>query len=219
MRRDRQEIRHVGPQRRRSFPSTSNPNMHSLRGCTRRLGALHLLHVLDDAFALPGTEERSLPAAERLQRDQARERLNDLLTADDREAGAHLAVMSPSPATAIVAYAEQVQASAMVMGTHGRLDKPMGSAIGSVAELARPHGIVPRDGHAAAPTEALTQSVRVEGRGETRRVARRRLPLRLSVLKEGHPCIPQIFVTFRGPASGDIRGRRRTAHPERIARR
>jgi nucleotide-binding universal stress UspA family protein len=42
-------------------------------------------------------------------------------------------VTSPSPATAIVTYAEQVQASAIVMGTHGRQDEPL-DAIGSVAE-------------------------------------------------------------------------------------
>ncbi len=100
---------------------------------------LHLLHVLDDAFALPGGTEGALsdfPLLKGYRETEARERLNDLLTADDREAGAHLAVrLSPSPATAIVAYAEQVQASAIVMGTHSRFDKPMGSAIGSVAEL------------------------------------------------------------------------------------
>jgi nucleotide-binding universal stress UspA family protein len=99
---------------------------------------LHLLHVLDDQFALPGGTEAALsefPQLGRCREQEVRERLNDLLTADDRKAGAHLAVrLSPSPAASIVAYAEQVQANAIVMGTHGCIDKPMGSAIGSVAE-------------------------------------------------------------------------------------
>jgi universal stress protein A len=99
---------------------------------------LHLLHVLDDAFALPGGTEGALsefPQMRRYKEQEVRERLNDLLTADDRKAGAHITVrLSPSPAASIVAYAEQVQASAIVMGTHGCIDKPMGSAMGSVAE-------------------------------------------------------------------------------------
>jgi nucleotide-binding universal stress UspA family protein len=99
---------------------------------------LHLLHVLDDAFALPGGSEGALsqfPQLRRSKEQEVRELLTDLLTADDCEAGAQTTVtLSASPAAAIVAYAEQVQAGAIVMGTHRRIDQPVGSAIGSVAE-------------------------------------------------------------------------------------
>jgi nucleotide-binding universal stress UspA family protein len=65
----------------------------------------------------------------------AGERLNELLADEDQKSGAvTVVVISPDPATAIVRYAEQVHASAIVMGTHGRIDKPEGAAIGSVAE-------------------------------------------------------------------------------------
>ena len=106
---------------------------------TRAFGArLHLLHVLDDAFALPAGTEGSLSAFPQLARrteNQAGERLNELLADQDRQSGAVTAVViSPDPATAIVRYAAEVHASAIVMGTHGRIDKPEGAAIGSVAE-------------------------------------------------------------------------------------
>jgi nucleotide-binding universal stress UspA family protein len=106
---------------------------------TRAVGArLHLLHVRDDAFALPAGTEGSLSAFPQLARrteNQAAERLNELLDDEDQKSGAvTVVVISPDPATAIVRYAEQVHASAIVMGTHGRIDKPEGAAIGSVAE-------------------------------------------------------------------------------------
>ena len=106
---------------------------------TRAVGArLHLLHVLDDAFALPAGTEGSLSAFPQLARrteNQVGERLNELLAEEDRKSSAvTVVVISPDPATAIVRYAEQVHASAIVMGTHGRTDKPAGAAIGSVAE-------------------------------------------------------------------------------------
>jgi nucleotide-binding universal stress UspA family protein len=120
------------------FESTSYHALAYARELARTFGArLHLIHVLDDTFALPAGTEGSLSGVPELARrteGEARERLGALLTDADRRLDAvAIVVISPSPATAIVAYAEQVRADAIVMGTHGRLDEPV-DAIGSVAE-------------------------------------------------------------------------------------
>jgi universal stress protein A len=120
------------------FESTSYQALAYARELAGAFGArLHLIHVLDDTFALPAGTEGSLSGAPELARRaecEARERLDALLTDADRKLDpVAVVVISPSPATAVVAYAEQVQASAIVMGTHGRLDEPS-DAIGSVAE-------------------------------------------------------------------------------------
>jgi nucleotide-binding universal stress UspA family protein len=122
-----------------NFDSASYAALAYGRELAAAFGArLHLLHVLDDAFALPAGTEGLLSAFPQLAHQaegEARERLNELLTGDDRTAGAVTVVeISPSPADAIVTYAQQVHASAIVMGTCGRVDLPLGSAIGSVAE-------------------------------------------------------------------------------------
>jgi nucleotide-binding universal stress UspA family protein len=120
------------------FESTSYQALAYARELAGTFGArLHLIHVLDDTFALRAGTEGSLsrvPELARRAEREARERLDALLRGADRNLGAvTVVVISPSAATAIVAYAEQVQASAIVMGTHGRLDDPT-NAIGSVAE-------------------------------------------------------------------------------------
>ena len=120
------------------FESTSSHALTYARELAGTFGArLHLIHVVDDTFALPAGTEGSLSGVPELARrteGNARERLDALLTDADRKLDAvAIVVISPSPATAIVAYAEHVQADAIVMGTHGRLDEPV-DAIGSVAE-------------------------------------------------------------------------------------
>jgi nucleotide-binding universal stress UspA family protein len=119
------------------FESTSRQALAYARELAGTFGArLHLIHVLDDTFALRAGTEGSLSSVPELARraeSEARERLDALLAGADRNLGAvTVVVVSPSAATAIVAYAEQVQASAIVMGVHGRLDEPA-DAIGSVA--------------------------------------------------------------------------------------
>ena len=120
------------------FESTSYQALDYARELAGTFGArLHLIHVLDDTFALRAGTEGSLSSVPELARraeSEARERLDALITdADRRLDPTVVVVISPSPATAIVAYADQVQASAIVMGTRGRLDEPT-DAIGSVAE-------------------------------------------------------------------------------------
>jgi nucleotide-binding universal stress UspA family protein len=120
------------------FESTSYHALAYARELAGTFGArLHLIHVLDDTFALRAGTEGSLSSVPELARraeSNAREALDALLTGADRNLDAvAVVVISPSAATAIVAYAEQVQASAIVMGTRGRLDETS-DAIGSVAE-------------------------------------------------------------------------------------
>ena len=120
------------------FESTSIHALAYARDLARTFGAtLHVLHVLEDAFALAAGTEGSLSAFPRLEReaeDDARRRLQDLLTDADRKAGAMTAVrLGTSPASSIVAYATEIQADVIVMGTHGRRGTSIGT-IGSVAE-------------------------------------------------------------------------------------
>ena len=71
---------------------------------------LHLLHVQEDVSPLRATDSQI--SAFPMKEAEIRERLNQLLTNDEREAGAVTVVRaSPDPGTAIVAYAEQVDAS------------------------------------------------------------------------------------------------------------
>jgi nucleotide-binding universal stress UspA family protein len=119
------------------FESTSYHALAYARELALAFGArLHLVHVLDDTFALRAGTEGSLSSVPELARRaerEAQERLEALLTEAERKLGAvPFVVISPSPATAIVAYAERVHASAIVMGTNGRLE--VTDAIGSVAE-------------------------------------------------------------------------------------
>ena len=121
------------------FEPTSYHALAYGRDLARTFGArLHVLHVMEDGFALPGGTEGSLSAFPHLERDvegNARDRLNALLTEEDRKAGAMTAVrLGARPASSIVGYAAEIHADVIVMGTHGRSGTALGS-IGSVAEL------------------------------------------------------------------------------------
>jgi nucleotide-binding universal stress UspA family protein len=97
---------------------------------------LHVLHVMEDLFALSaGTEGRlsAFPHVEQVVEDEARARLDALLTDDDRRAGATTVVrLGADPASSIVGYAAEIQADVIVMGTSGRGATGAGT-IGSVA--------------------------------------------------------------------------------------
>ena len=116
------------------FESASYRALEYARELAGVFGArLHLLHVQEDVSPLRATDGQI--SAFPMKEAEIRERLNQLLTNDEREAGAVTVVRaSPDPGTAIVAYAEQVDASAIVIGTHWRNEKRVGTAIGAVAE-------------------------------------------------------------------------------------
>jgi nucleotide-binding universal stress UspA family protein len=120
------------------FEPTSYNALAYARDLASTFGArLHVLHVLEDSFALSaGTEGplSDIPTLERQMADDARAGLNALLTEDDRKSGAIPVVLSgASPAASIVRYVEENGADIIVMGTHGRTAKALG-ALGSVAE-------------------------------------------------------------------------------------
>ena len=120
------------------FEPTSYHALAYARDLARTFGArLHVLYVLEDAFALPAGTEGSLSAFPRLEReaeDDARGRLNAVLTDDDRKAGATTVVrLGAGPASSIVSYAAEIGVDVIVMGTHGRRGTALGT-IGSVAE-------------------------------------------------------------------------------------
>ena len=120
------------------FEPASYHALAHARELARAFGArLHVLHILEDTFALPGGTEGSLSGLPHLRRqseEDARDRLNELLTDEDRHADANaVALIAASPSAGIVGYATEMQADLIVMGTHGRTGKPLG-VIGSVAE-------------------------------------------------------------------------------------
>ena len=98
---------------------------------------LHVVHVMEDVFALPAGTEGSISAFPRLEREieaDARDRLNALLTEADRRGGATTVVrLGAHPAPSIVGYAAEIQADVIVMGTHG-LTGLAHALVGSVAE-------------------------------------------------------------------------------------
>jgi nucleotide-binding universal stress UspA family protein len=119
------------------FELTSLQALVYARDLAQTFGArLHVLHVLEDTFALPAGSEGSLSECPRLAReaeDDAAARLGALLTADDRRGGALVVVrLGAIPAATIVSYAEDIQADVIVMGTHGQRG-PVFGAMGSVA--------------------------------------------------------------------------------------
>ena len=120
------------------FEPTSYRALAFGRNLAQAFGAkLHVLHVQENTFALSAGTEGSVsafPLVGRQIHDDEQRRLEGLLTAEDRTAGANATVLfGDSPAAAIASYAKETQASLIVMGTHGRSGKPLG-AIGSVAE-------------------------------------------------------------------------------------
>ena len=96
---------------------------------------LHVLHVLEDSFALPAGTEGSLSEFPRLEREvegEVHNRLNALLSDADRRAGAMTVVrLGATPAAAIVGYAAGIRADVIVMGTR---NGPVLDTLGSVAE-------------------------------------------------------------------------------------
>lgn len=116
------------------FNETSLHALSYAEDLARVCGArLHVLHVLEDAFALPAGSEGTLSAFPQLARqaeDEARARLGALVAG--RMPDTTLAVMIGSPAAAIIAHAGRIQAGLIVMGTHGERADPPGE-VGSVA--------------------------------------------------------------------------------------
>jgi nucleotide-binding universal stress UspA family protein len=147
------------------FYGSSDSALADAEELARAFGArLHVLHVMEDAFALPAGTEGALSDFPRLARqaeDDTRQQLQARLAA--RSPAATVTVLIGDPAATIVAHAEAIQASLIVMGTHGSDAKPVG-VIGSVAEQVvraaacpvltvrtRPHeSLTARDASAAA---------------------------------------------------------------------
>ena len=120
------------------FEPASYHALDHARDLARTFGArLHVLHILEDTFAMPAGSEGAVSGFPRQRwqiEEDARSRLNELLTDEDRKANANaVAVIGASPSAAIVGYAKEIRAGLIVMGTHGRTGKPLG-VIGSVAE-------------------------------------------------------------------------------------
>jgi nucleotide-binding universal stress UspA family protein len=96
---------------------------------------LHVLHVLEDSFALPAGTEGSLSEFPRLERQvegDVHDQLNALLSDADRGAGATTVVrLGAAPAATIVEYAAEIHADVIVMGTR---NGAVLDTLGSVAE-------------------------------------------------------------------------------------
>jgi nucleotide-binding universal stress UspA family protein len=83
---------------------------------------LHVLHVIPDPLAMGwGVDAAYLPQLlERTERE-VRERLDNVLTADERKKfSARIAVEIGSPVAKILEYADKNGIDLIVMGTHGR---------------------------------------------------------------------------------------------------
>jgi universal stress protein A len=120
------------------FEQTSEHALVYGRDLARRLGAgLHVLHVVDDVFALSAGTEGTLTEVPQLQKrieENARELIARLITDDDRKAGIRAAIVTSSmTAHAIVSYARDYRIDLIVMGTHGKGEAPA-AMMGSVAE-------------------------------------------------------------------------------------
>jgi nucleotide-binding universal stress UspA family protein len=83
---------------------------------------LHVLHVIQDPLAMGwGVDTAYLPQLLERTEQNVRERLDKVVTADDRQkVGARVAVETGSPVAKIVEYAEKNGIDLIVMGTHGR---------------------------------------------------------------------------------------------------
>jgi nucleotide-binding universal stress UspA family protein len=98
---------------------------------------IHIVHAVDDVFALPAGTEGTLAAFPQLQQQlqqTARTQIERLMTDEERKSGTKAVVLtSSSPVQSIVDYARDAQIDLIVMGTHGRGGAPA-VLIGSVAE-------------------------------------------------------------------------------------
>ncbi len=104
----------------------------------RRFNAtLHVLHVVDDDFALEAGTEGSVSEFPHVQRDLeaiARARLTTLVKPEVASLSTTTAVVtSPATALAITRYAEDAHIDLIVLGTHGRTGTSA-ALLGSVAE-------------------------------------------------------------------------------------
>jgi nucleotide-binding universal stress UspA family protein len=120
------------------FEHTSAHALTYARELARLFNAkIHILHAVDDVFALPGGTEGALSAFPRLQRqlqETAHTQIEQLMTEEERKAGTRAVVVtSPTPAQSVVDYARDAHIDLIVMGTHGRGGAPA-FLIGSVAE-------------------------------------------------------------------------------------
>jgi len=120
------------------FEQTSAHALTYARELARLFNAtIHILHAVDDVFALPGGSEGTLASFPQLQRqlqETARTQIENLMTDEERKAGTKAVVITSStPAQSIVDYARDAGIDLIVMGTHGRGGAPA-FLIGSVAE-------------------------------------------------------------------------------------
>ena len=118
------------------FEPTSYQALDYARTLAWTFGArLHVLHVLEDSFALPAGTEGSLSEFPRLERQVeggVHDRLDALLSDGDRSAGAATVVrLGASPAATIVEYATEIHADVIVMGIR---NGAVLDTLGSVAE-------------------------------------------------------------------------------------
>lgn len=120
------------------FSEASDAALDYARTLSTAFGAtLHLLHVLEDLAAHAWTTEvyvAALPGVHEEMERQARERLEQLMSAEERaERGVVLALRNGSPFVEIVRYARDEQMDLIVLGTHGR-GAIAHMLLGSVAE-------------------------------------------------------------------------------------
>jgi nucleotide-binding universal stress UspA family protein len=98
---------------------------------------LHVLHVLEDLAAHAWTTEvyvAALPGVHEEMQRQAQERLDTVLSPDDRaKYSAVIALRSGSPFVEVVRYAREEGVDLIVLGTHGR-GAIAHMLLGSVAE-------------------------------------------------------------------------------------
>lgn len=120
------------------FSDASEAALGYARTIAATFGAsLHVLHVLEDLAAHAWTTEvyvAALPGVHEEMERQARERLDALLTPEERQRqDVTLALRSGSPFVEVVRYAREAGADMIVLGTHGR-GAIAHMLLGSVAE-------------------------------------------------------------------------------------
>jgi nucleotide-binding universal stress UspA family protein len=120
------------------FSEASDAALDYARTLCDAFGAtLHVLHVLEDLAAHAWTTEvyvAALPGVHEEMERQARERLEQLMTVEERaRRDAVLALRNGSPFVEVVRYARDEHMDLIVLGTHGR-GAIAHMLLGSVAE-------------------------------------------------------------------------------------